>query len=531
MRALNAFLAFAAVALLPANIALAADAPKLVEHDGHYALMVDGKPFFVLGGQINNSSSWPATLPEVWPTLQGMHANTIEAPVYWEQMEPAPGQFDFSTVDALVQGARQHNLRMDLLWFGTWKNGEDHYVPEWIKTHPEKYPRMISERGEPVQVLSANSEVNLDADKAAFKALMHHLREIDGDQHTVILVQVENESGAIDAVRDFSPAAEKQFSSAVPATLVKALGKRGGTWKEAFGPDADEAFQAYSVARYIDRVAAAGQEEFDIPMYCNVWMQYPHGYHVRGWDRPGTTYPSGGPAQSVLPIWKATASHLSMIGPDIYTSDTEAFKTILNAYHRPDNPAWVPETGIGDDFGKGIFYVMDLGGIGYSPFATDQTGWSLQPGDLPKRHTENYGLLAPMDRDLAQWLYEGKVHTATEELGHADTSLELGHWHAEIGFGHPQPDDGRAPGTTDHMGRVLIAQLDPDTFMVAGFDTRVTFRLGAGQPGHAQIVRAEEGRYENGQWHALRILNGDQTDRGINMRHQDTVVRVRMGTY
>jgi hypothetical protein len=220
-----------------------------------------------------------------------------------------------------------------------------------------------------------------------------------------------------------------------------------------------------------------------------------------------------------------------MIGPDIYTSDTEAFKTILNAYHRPDNPAWVPETGIGDDFGKGIFYVMDLGGIGYSPFATDQTGWSLQPGDLPKRHTENYGLLAPMDRDLAQWLYEGKVHTATEELGHADTSLELGHWHAEIGFGHPQPDDGRAPGTTDHMGRVLIAQLDPDTFMVAGFDTRVTFRLGAGQPGHAQIVRAEEGRYENGQWHALRILNGDQTDRGINMRHQDTVVRVRMGTY
>ena len=71
-------------------------------------------------------------------------------------------------------------------------------------------------------------DVNLEADKAAFRALMHHLHEIDGEQHTVILVQVENESGAIDAVRDHSPAAEKQFDGQVPAALVKALGKQRG---------------------------------------------------------------------------------------------------------------------------------------------------------------------------------------------------------------------------------------------------------------------------------------------------------------
>jgi hypothetical protein len=81
------------------------------------------------------------------------------------------------------------------------------------------------------------------------------------------------------------------------------------------------------------------------------------------------------------------------------------------------------------------------------------------------------------------------------------------------------------------VGRVLITQTGPDTFMVAGFDTRVTLRLAEGTTGHAQILRAEEGKYENGEWHALRILNGDQTDRGINLRHEDTVVRIRMGTY
>jgi hypothetical protein len=542
MRALNRILAPLSVLALTLP-AIAAEAPRLVEHDGHFALMVDGKPFFVLGGQINNSSSWPSTLPDVWPTLTGMHANTVEAPVYWEQMEPSPGQFDFSTVDALVTGARQHNLRMVLLWFGTWKNGEDHYVPEWIKTHPEKYPRMINERGEPVQVLSANSTVNLEADKAAFRALMHHLHEIDGDQHTVILIQVQNESGAINAVRDHSPAAEKQFSGQVPAALVKALGKRsgtnngtsGGTWREVFGPDADESFQAYSVARYISEVAAAGKAEMQLPMYCNVWVDYPHGYRIRNWDRPGFDYPSGGPAQPVIGIWKATATHIDMLGPDIYTSDTKAFNEILNAYRRPDNPIWIPETGLGDAFAKGVFYDMGAGGIGYSPFATDQTGWSLQPGELPKLHTENYALLAPMDRDLAQWIFDGKLHTATEEVGQAETSIDLGRWRAEIGFGRRQQDGEHATGTTDQMGRVLIAQIDPDTFMLAGFDTRVTLRL-ADAAGHAQILRAEEGKYENGVWHALRILNGDQTDRGINLRHvnpqdQDTVIRIRMGTY
>src|ERR1700712_3729390 len=82
-----------------------AEAPRIVEKNGRHALMVDGAPFLVLGAQINNSSSWASTLPQVWPALTDMHANTIEAPIYWEQLEPSPGSFDFSTVDMLVQQA------------------------------------------------------------------------------------------------------------------------------------------------------------------------------------------------------------------------------------------------------------------------------------------------------------------------------------------------------------------------------------------------------------------------------------------
>jgi beta-galactosidase GanA len=79
-------------AALPAD---SAEMPRLVKKDGRYALMVDGQPFLILGAQINNSSGWPAVLPEVWPAIEAIHANTVEAPVYWEQLEAQPGRFDF----------------------------------------------------------------------------------------------------------------------------------------------------------------------------------------------------------------------------------------------------------------------------------------------------------------------------------------------------------------------------------------------------------------------------------------------------
>ena len=209
----------------------AADMPQLVKKDGRFALMVDGQPYLILGAQINNSSAWPAVLPEVWPTVEAMHANTVEAPVYWEQIEPTRGTFDFSVVDDLVHQARDHKLHLVLLWFGTWKNGNMHYAPGWVKSDPQHYPRMINAYGEPIDVLSANSPANLEADKTAFAALMHHLREIDGTDHTVLMMQVENESGAIGTVRDFSPMAEKQFAEQVPPAFAAALHRQPGTWR------------------------------------------------------------------------------------------------------------------------------------------------------------------------------------------------------------------------------------------------------------------------------------------------------------
>lgn len=506
--------------------AVAAEMPRLVKKDNRYALLVDGQPFLILGAQINNSSAWPATLPEVWPAIEAIHANTVEAPVYWEQLEPQPGKFDFSCVDELVKQARLHHVYLVLLWFGTWKNGKMHYVPEWVKQDPAQFPRVINERGDPVEVLSANSEANLEADKKAFAALMQHLKQIDGDLHTVLMVQVENESGSLGSVRDFSAAAEKQFQSQVPADLLKALGKRPGTWKQVFGADADESFAAYSVAHYINQIAVAGKAEFPLPMYVNNWLKY------RPDQIAGVNYPSGGPTYNMLDVWKAAAPAIDAIGPDIYTDDSEAYRETLGQYHRPDNPAWVPETGLDDSFGKLFFYALGEGAIGFSPFGIDYTGWTIKDEKAPAEHAENYALIGPMDREIARLNFAGALKTAVEEEGAPQTSLDFGKWRAKVSFGYSQYGGGpKPPGTKEHRGRALVAQLSADEFLVTGLDARVQFQLAKPENTHTQLLRVEEGRYENGAWKFLRLWNGDQTDFGLNFTHQGKVVRVRLGTY
>jgi hypothetical protein len=506
------------------------EAPKIVEKDGRQALFVDGHPFLILGGQIHNSSAWPSELPQVWKSMDALHANTIEAPVYWEQFESAQGHFDFANVDQIVEGARAHNLHVIFLWFGTWKNGNMHYVPAWIKKDSKRYPRIIRADGEPIDVLSPLSRNTLDADKSAFTALTHHLSQIDNEQHTVLMIQVENESGNVGSVRDFSPEAAREFAEPVPADLLGIVHKEPGTWSQVFGADADEVFQLYHQAKYINEIAAAGKKEFAIPYYINVWVSYPPAeLPQRQIPIPGIQYPSGGAVQKFVALWKRLAPAIDVIGPDVYSSDSGFFKELIHTYHRPDNPLWIPETSRSDSFAKLLYYALGDGAIGFSPFGVDESGWNIS-GDSPwKAHANNFAILAPMSREIAQGEFDGKLKTSVEEPGEAQQQLDFGTWQADIAFGFPQSDGRKAPGTHDAHGAALVIQLGPDEFLVTGLDASVTFHLPGKQPWmRSEIVSAEEGHFENGVWQSLRILNGDETDRGLCFYQKPEVVRVRL---
>jgi len=334
------------------------DIPKIVEKDGHHALLVDGEPFFMFGGQAHNSSAWPGMLPHVWYAIESLNANTLEVPIYWEQVEPQPGEFDFSLIDTLLVQAREHNKRLVLLWFATWKNGSNHYMPEWMKKDSKKYPNIVGKDGQPVDSPSPHSKAAMEADAKAFTEVMKHLKEAD-PQHTVLMVQVQNEPGSWGSVRDYSQTAQKLFEGQVPEALLKPEVLRelniqadsGGTWEEVFGKNADEYFHAWSVASYIEYVAAAGKAVNPLTLYVNAALRDPLT------NPPATNYESGGPTDNVIPIWKAAAPSIDFVAPDIYLRGNETVLKVLELYARDDNALMVPEIG---GFGENVKYLYKV---------------------------------------------------------------------------------------------------------------------------------------------------------------------------
>jgi len=530
-------LAMAGVMLAATSVAFAAPAslPRIVEQNGRHALLVDGEPFLILGAQCHNSSAWPATLPAVWRELAYLNANTLEAPVYWEQFEPEPGKFDPSMVDELIDGARAHRLRLVLLWFGTWKNGSSHYLPLWMKDQPKRFPRMLARDGKPVDSPSPHSQELLQADIHAFRALMRHLREKDPAQ-TVILVQVENEPGTWGGfVRDFSPAAEKLFAETVPAELTAKLGVASGkNWRDTFGENADEFFHAWSVARFIGQVAAAGKAEYPLPLYVNAALRDPLN------PGPATTYESGGATDNVLAIWKAAAPAIDVLAPDIYQFDPEKYLKVLDLYARPDNALLVPETIGNSPFSRHFFDALGHGAIGWAPFGVDhpqmtEAEWltaSRAPDYAHVGVARNFRLASSADRLLARLNFEGKLHAVSEQPGKPQQSLMVQRWDAKISYGVPPFGNRTEPkGNPQPTGGAIIAELGPDEFLVGGFFCRVDFvphDLGRAQ---REYVRVEEVQLNDYALQMLRIWNGDETDWGLNFAGTPTWLHVKLGTF
>jgi beta-galactosidase GanA len=449
-------------------------------------------------------------------------------------------------VDALLAGARAHKVHLVLLWFGTWKNGNPHYAPEWVKRDNAKYPRVVGPKGEVRDTMSPFGQATMEADKAAFGALMRHLKIAD-PRHTVLMVQVENEIPAYGSPRDYSPEATKLFEGPVPAEFASAMkvkitpsdksaGGPGqpGTWTEAFGAEAENTFQAWSIARYVEQVAKAGKAEYGLPIYLNHSLSNPLQEPAAGrlsWDAK---------TSHVLDIWKAMAPSISMIAPDIYLSQYAQYEKVLDGYGRKDNAMFVPETGNAEPFARYFFAALGHGAIGWSPFGLDLTGYANAPLGAPVVDEKlidlfawNYKLAEPMDRELARLNFEGKLKAVSENPAVHDETLEFGPWTATVQYGLRV--FGRAtsaPGNPEPIGRALVAQLGPDEFLVTGMATRVDFRpTDAASGKHREFVTVEEGKYADGKWKFLRIWNGDQTDYGLNFTSLPQVLRVKLMTY
>lgn len=503
-----------------------AEIPHLRRQGAATQLVVDGKPFLVLGGELHNSSSSNIEyMRPIWPELVKINLNTVLVPVSWELTEPEEGKFDFTVVDGLIQDARRHNLRLVFLWFASWKNSMSCYAPVWVKTNLERFPRAQDKEGRGMEILSALSDANRDADARAFAALMRHIREVDGRAHTVIMVQVENEVGMIPEARDRCAAANEAFGKLVPKELMDYLQKHkdtlipefrevweaaglktSGTWEEVFGQGlgTDEIFMAWHYACYINRVVEAGKAEYPLPMFVNAALIRPN-------YKPGQ-YPSAGPLPHLLDVWRAGGPQIDFLSPDIYFPD---FTQWCRKYHRSGNPLFIPEAKMDAQSAVNVFYAIGQhDAIGFSPFGIDAIE-DAEDKQLPK----SYEVLSQLASLILEKQGKGMTAGVLLDEDNQKQQVKLGNYTLNVSHDYTWGWASRSSESESwpRVGGIIIS-VGPDEYVIAGSGIIVTFTPSSPAEPIAGIAGIDEGTYVNGRWVAGRRLNGDESHQGRHLR-------------
>lgn len=520
----------------------------------------EGLNFFTIGGQVNNSSSRDeSSIDRGFYAIRKYKMNTAAFPIYWSSFEPEESVYDYHLVDYIIDRAAEYQLKLVLLWFGSWKNGASHYAPTWVKKDRVRFPRVIDALGNESMVLSPFSKKTCEADTAAFSKLVGHIKEYD-KTHCVIAVQVENEPGIHAAARDYSEVAECLFQGAVPADAAafaqeaeeeklheiweKAGAQKQGNWRELFGNDAEEVFSAYYFAKYIDTVAAAGKEVYAIPMYANVWVRETQN-RIAGID-----YPCGGPTSITLGLWKRFAPHLDCICPDVYFDDRETYMEVCSIYARKDNSLYIPESHADGINPLRIFEAIEKYGLtGIHVFAVDATidenGELTEAGETYRRTTEILSSMKPL---LEQYRGTGRIHGIVQHEYADSLFLDLGAYYGRVQFlqhifDEPyihldnQHEDKKYVG---YRGKGLIITPSEHEIYLAGegFKLYLIPKKNATQmsscmrgmkglnANNGPYLKVEEGHFdEQGDFVADSVRTGDESDMGLWVTSDIGVVR------
>lgn len=513
-----------------------------------------GNPMLLLGLQCMNSSTGSSLIHRAIHAVKLYGGNVLEAPIYWNVIEPEMDRYDMTLLKNLIDQVRAADLHLIILWFATSKNGHPNYAPDYIKLDPQTYQIAVGPTGAQHASLSPHCMATLARDKKAFCQVMQFLKEYDGEQGTVLGVQIENEMGLANTDRDYSQLAQKDYEKPLPEALqdvhLEDCGRCDGsdTWRGHFGRHAHEAFTAWYHARYIGEIARAGKEIYPITMFTNVMVG------EQGVEENGFNYNAGAAVGRVLDIWKKGAPALDLLCPDIYNPAKKDYERIAGRYAREDNALFIPESSTSGEANaiNAMRAIANFGCIGICCFGAERT---LDAKDelLPEARTMMYTMrairnLAPL---LIKYRGTGRVHALVQEEFSRQEYLKLEKFHVLARFF--RGGQGRVGATqfsinlpeyqhhAGERGRALLVQVNDYEYFMAGAGVGLDFIrrpepesddpwavLSSRQSTQLNHLSVEEGHFdENGQWIVDFLRNGDQTNFQLFV-HGGEVVRIRL---
>ncbi len=519
-------------------------------------LFVDDKPFYAVAGEVHNSdSSSTEYMENIWKIADDLGLNTLLLPVTWEMVEPEEGVFDFSNVDELIEQGRRFNKRIVFLWFGSWKNAEMMYAPEWVKREYKRFRRAEIVKGEaksfrdmgtfkmPYYSLSYLCEETRNADAKAFARLMAHIRDVDEAVGTVIGIQVENETGILGNSREVSVEADIAFEGTVPADFISYMhkhkdtmhedvkkaveeGEKQGNWKQVFGQIAEEVFSAYHIGKYVNYVAQKGIDEYKLPTFANCWLAHDG-------ETPGQ-YPSGGPVSRMHEVWNFCAPSIDVLCPDIYVPN---FMDVCDDYSR-NQPLFIPEAATHSYAASRLAYCIGhYHAMGYSPFGFDDIGkpFTIIQGFLFGMDVNDPALKTPQNFETYAWFCKtlvqmmpiisecygtNKLQAICAEQGEAENIMDFGKVKIAGSFEHPFIELGS-------NGVVLAVQVNPEEYFIIGYQASIS--IIANDAKNFDILAFEEGSFADGTWRRRRKINGDEI---MNLTITDPqLYRIKIHTY
>lgn len=513
-----------------------------------------GNDFFSIGGQVNNSSAGSEEdMERAVKAIRQFHMNTIAVPIYWYQIEPVEQMYNFDQIDMILRIAQENELKVVLLWFGTWKNGASHYVPEWVKRDKERFLWACNSAGARTRALSPIGMQTMEADRRTVSEILSYLKAKD-EHKTVIAFQIENEPGLLGTPRDYSEESSRMFEAKMPENMQEFLSglkagavweawkengfRKDASWKQSFGLLAEEIFSAYYFSRYIESVAAAGKMEYELPMYVNVWVRETQN------RLPGIDYPSGGATSLVLDLWKYFAPHIDCICPDIYFEDRDTYEEICEYYDREDNVLYIPESHASDMNALHLFRAVEKYGLsGIHCFAIDSAidnEGNLRPECEQFRNAIE--ILSGMKPLLEKYRGSGRIY-AVAQYEHMDSQfIDFGDFWGRVYFLNSITDEPYIHLDNLHddrkhvevRGKGLIVYAGNGEFYLAGDGYKLVLikkdsmeYITSAMRGfkylnarNQEYIVVEEGRIgDDGRFETKKIRCGDESDMGLWVCH------------